>query len=130
MAVVSDLRSSVGAGGGAQQGSGRPAADRWLAGGGGTRTVAQAPVQVLVVPVSLANRYRVRPWELTRIWPRPVVVIPIVAGCPAGVVGGVGEALALPPPLPQAATARTISGAAAALASRVRGLMRFMIFLS
>ena len=78
--------------------------------------------------MSFWNRYRVRPWELTRIWPRPVLAIPTVACCPEGVVGGAGEALAPPPPLPQAATARAISGAAAAPAGRVRGLLRFMMF--
>ena len=98
----------------------------WPVARSGGQDVAQAPVQVLIVPVSFANRYRVRPCELTRIWPRPVVLAtPTVAGCPDGVVGGTGEALAPP----QAAAARAISGAVAALASSVRGQLRFMILL-
>ena len=88
VAVVSDLRSSVGAGGGPEQGGVRPLPTAgWPVARSGGQAVAQAPVQVLVVPVSFWNRYRVRPWELTRIWPRPVLATPTVAGCPAGVVG-------------------------------------------
>jgi len=40
---------------------------------------AQAPVQALVVPESFPKRYRVRPCELTRIFPSPLFEMPTVA---------------------------------------------------
>ena len=39
----------------------------------GGQAVAQAPVQVLLVPVSACHRYSVRPLASTRIEPRPVL---------------------------------------------------------
>jgi hypothetical protein len=42
------------------------------------------------------------------------------------VLGVVGEALAPPPPLPQPAAARAMSGIAAVLATRVTDLLRIM----
>jgi hypothetical protein len=45
----------------------------------GGHALAHAPVQALLVPWSALNRYRVRPCELTRIWPIPVFEMPTVA---------------------------------------------------
>jgi hypothetical protein len=65
-------------------------------------------VQALVVPTSALNRYRLRPWESTRIFPRLVLARLTVADAPVVVFGGVAV-VALPPP-PQAATDSTASG--------------------
>jgi hypothetical protein len=43
------------------------------------------------------------------------------------VLGTVGEALAPPPPLLQAAAVRAMSGSAAVLARKVTDLVRFMV---
>jgi hypothetical protein len=95
----------------------------------GGQAAAQAPVQALVVAESFENRYRVRPRESTRIWPRLLLAAPTAAGGAVAVLGGVvGEALALPwPLLPQAAAARTMSGTAAAVNSKVLDLRRIKI---
>src|SRR5438045_1837981 len=98
----------------------------------GGHAVAQAPVQALVVRESALNRYRVRPWESTRICPSlPLCATLTVTG--GGLGGGAvdvggGDAAVAPPP-PQAATARAVSGIAAALARKVMGLLRVMSLL-
>ena len=46
----------------------------------GGHAAAQASVHALVVPESAWNRYRVRPFELTRIFPRLVFATRTVAG--------------------------------------------------
>src|SRR6185295_8406394 len=81
----------------------------------GGQAVAHAPVHALLVPWSAWNRYSVRPWESTRIFPRPpLLATPTLAECPAAVVAGCDDAVALPPP-PQPATANATSGTAAAV---------------
>src|SRR5205085_6153995 len=77
--------------------------------------------QALVVPESLLKRYSVRPWESTRICPRPVVVTSTVAaGSPAAAGGAAGFVAALPQPA-------TASATATALASPVRDLLGVMV---
>src|SRR4029077_15845557 len=67
----------------------------------GGHAPAHAPVHALFVPWSALKRYRVRPCELTRIWPIPVLEMPTVAALPLAVFGGgVVEAVASPPPHP------------------------------
>ena len=58
----------------------------------GGQARAQAPLHALFVPLSFLNRYTVRPFESTRIFPRPVVATPTVAGPPLAVLGGAGDA--------------------------------------
>jgi hypothetical protein len=64
---------------------------------GGQATV-QAPAHALFVPTSALNRYRVRPWESTRIFPRLLFATPTVAARPLDVFGGDDDAVAPPPP--------------------------------
>jgi hypothetical protein len=72
----------------------------------------------------------VRPVESTRSDPSPVFARLTVADVAWVVFGGVA-AVALPPPLPplppQAATAKAMSGTAAALPSNALGLVRVML---
>jgi hypothetical protein len=84
-------------------------------------------VHALMLPESALNRDRVRPAELTRIDPRLVFATPIVAEAPLEVFGA--AAVAAPPLPPQAATAKAVSGIAAALARNVMGLVRVMSLL-
>src|SRR6476661_1521715 len=64
----------------------------------GGHATAHAPLQVLRVPVSALNRYRVRPWESTRMRPRvEEVETPIAAGRPLEVAGFVDAVEVLPP---------------------------------
>jgi hypothetical protein len=72
------------------------------------------------------NRYTVRPLELTRIDPRLLFETPTVAEPPLEAFGD--AAVAAPPP-PQAATDRAMSGITAAVARKLRGLLRVMWFL-
>jgi hypothetical protein len=75
------------------------------------------------------NRYRVRPVESTRIDPRLLFATPTVAEAPVEVFAGDPVAAVAAPPPPQPATARAVSGIAAALARKVRGLLRIMSLL-
>src|SRR6185437_7875188 len=58
---------------------------------------------------------------------RPVLATPTVAGRPPAVFGGPVEALAPPPPLPQAATLSAVSARTAALARKAISLLRVML---
>src|SRR5258708_38840976 len=94
----------------------------------GGHAVAHAPEHVLVVPVSCANRYRVRPCESTRMLPRLLLLATrTVAGAPPPVVGDVVDGVAALPLLPQPATASAMSGAAAAPLMKVAVLRRVMV---
>src|SRR3954467_4965521 len=94
----------------------------------GGQAVAQAPVHALVVPESFLNRYRVRPCESTRIFPRPLFATrTAVGGTLAGFAEACEPAVALLPPPPQAARDSAASGTAAAAAMRVMGLLRIML---
>src|SRR3954464_15598764 len=88
----------------------------------GGQAVAQAPVHALVVPVSFLNRYRVRPCESTRIFPRPLFATSTVAEPCA-----LGAADALELLLPQPATASATSGSAAAAQRSLIGLVRVIL---
>src|SRR5258708_10590682 len=94
----------------------------------GGHAVAHAPEHVLVVPVSCANRYRVRPCESGRLLPGLLLLAPpTVAGAPPPVVGDVVDGVAALPLLPQPATASAMSGAAAAPLMKVAVLRRVMV---
>src|SRR4051794_41532539 len=94
----------------------------------GGQACAQAPVHALLVPLSAWNRYRVRPWESTRIFPRPpLLATPTVAVWPPDVVGGVAAVAPPPPPPPQPATTRAARGTAAAVVRNGVGLRRGMV---
>jgi hypothetical protein len=81
----------------------------------GGHATAHAPEHALLVPESASNGYGVRPWELTRIGPSPVLARSTVADVAFAVLGDVAAVAALPPPLPpQAASARAIPGMIAA----------------
>jgi hypothetical protein len=98
----------------------------WASSGG--HAAAHAPLHALFVPESASNRHTVRLVELTRIDPSPVFARLTVAGVAWVVFGGVAAVAALPPPLPpQAATAKAMSGTAAALARDAIGLVRVML---
>src|SRR5262249_9602532 len=88
----------------------------WPAARRGGQAAAQPPVQELVVPLSFSNRYRVRPWESTRIWPRSLLARPTMAGRPVLLCGTAAERLAVPWPLPQAAPTSTTNVTVTALA--------------
>jgi hypothetical protein len=65
----------------------------------GGQATAQASAHALVVPESAWNRYSVRPFELTRIFPRLVFATRTVAGFAFVASYGVADALAeLTPP--------------------------------
>jgi hypothetical protein len=58
----------------------------------GGHALAQAPEQLLVVPVSAWNRYSVRPDASTMIWPRPLALATsTVAPRPLAEAGGAVE---------------------------------------
>lgn len=81
----------------------------------GGHATAHAPEHALLVPESASNGYGVRPWELTRIEPSPVLARSTVADVAFAVLGDVAAVAALPQPLrPQAASARSITGMTAA----------------
>jgi hypothetical protein len=73
------------------------------------------------MPTSALKRYRVRPFESTRIEPRTLFETPTIAGEPVEVFGVVAVA-ALPPP-PHAATVRATSGIPTAPARKLTGLL-------
>jgi hypothetical protein len=77
-------------------------------------------VHALFVPTSALNRYRVRPFESTRIEPRALLETPTVAEAPFEVFG-VAAVAALPPP--HAATVRATSGITTAPARKLMGLL-------
>jgi len=79
------------------------------------------------MPTSALNRYRVRPFELTRIEPTLLFATPTVAEAPIELFA-VAAVAALPPP-PHAATDRATSGITAAPARKVMGLLRIMSLL-
>jgi hypothetical protein len=95
----------------------------------GGQAVAQAPLQVLLLPVSACHRYSVLPWESTRTDPRLVLATSTV---PDDVLADDCDADAEPPLvlvvleplLPHAAMANALSGAIVSAASR---LLRNMI---
>jgi hypothetical protein len=61
------------------------------------------------------------------MFPSPLLPSATVGGCPVVALVGVGEALAPPPPLLQAAAVRAMSGSVAVLARRRVVLLRFMV---
>jgi hypothetical protein len=83
-------------------------------------------VHALFALVSALNRYRVRPWELTRIDPRLLFATPTVAGALLVVFDGAGVAVAAPLLLPQAATVKAASRMSAAPARKLMGCLRVM----
>jgi hypothetical protein len=91
--------------------------------------VAQAPLQLLLLPVSACHRYSVLPWESTRTEARPVVATSTVpddvlaAGCDAD-EDAPPLLVVLEPVPPHAAIANALSGAIVSAASR---LLRNMI---
>src|SRR5689334_8413463 len=92
----------------------------------GGQAVAHAPVQALFVPESFWNRYRVRPCESTRIFPRRLLATRTAATRAIVVFfGGFADAL-VPPPPPQPAAASAASGITAAPARMFMGLLRVM----
>jgi hypothetical protein len=78
-------------------------------------------VHALRVPASALNRYRVRPFEPTRIEPSLLFERPTIAEAPVEVFG-VAAVAPLPPP-PHAATVKATSGIATAPARKVVGLL-------
>lgn len=107
----------------------RPALGRLVVKSGG-QAVAQAPLQVLFVPVSARHRYSVLPRASTRIDPRPLFATPTVAAVALAVfavgveVDAGRDAVSSPPP--QAAMARALSGISAAPAREMMGLLCLM----
>jgi hypothetical protein len=73
------------------------------------------------MPTSALNRYRVRPFELTRIDPRLLFETPTIDEAPLEVLS-VAAVAALPPP-PHAATLTARSGIATAPARKVMHLL-------
>jgi hypothetical protein len=86
----------------------------------GGQATAQAPAHAVFVPTSALNRYRVRPWESTRIFPRLLFATPTVAACPLDVVTGDDDAAAPPP------HAATASAPGNTSATEVRKVMRLL----
>jgi hypothetical protein len=90
----------------------------------GGQAATQAPVQVLLLPVSARHRYSVLPWESTRTDPRLVLAASTV---PDDVLADGGDTDAAAPPvlvvlepvLPQAAIANALRGAIVSAASRL-----------
>src|SRR3954447_21466112 len=79
----------------------------------GGHAAAQAPVQALLPLASFWKRYRVRPFESTRILPRlPLLTTPTVGALPDAVGAGTSE-LVLVEFEPQAASVKAASGTAA-----------------
>jgi hypothetical protein len=72
--------------------------------------------------VSGWNKYRVRPWELTRTLPRPELATLTDDGCPFTVDGGAAEGFALL--LLQLARGSKATTASVALANRTNGFLR------
>jgi hypothetical protein len=99
----------------------------------GGQAAAQAPLQVLLAPVSASHRYRVLSRESTRIDPRPLFATPTVADAvlevfAVGVEVDAGrDAVAVLPP--QAAKARALSEISAALAREAMSRLRLMLLL-
>src|SRR4051794_35373123 len=91
----------------------------------GGQLTAQAPVHSLIVPESRVNRYRVRPCESTRIFPRLWLDPPPVAAAPPAFFGGRDGAFELPPP-PQPATASAARTSNAAPAGKAINLLYLM----
>jgi hypothetical protein len=71
------------------------------------------------------NRYRVRPWESTRIFPRLLFATPTVAACPLDVFGGDDGSVAPPPP--QAAAASAPGNTSAIEVRKVMRLLAVML---
>jgi hypothetical protein len=78
----------------------------------GGHLATHAPEQALCMPTSALNRYRVRPFELTRIDPRLLFETPTIAEAPLDVFS-VAAVAALPLP-PHAETVTATSGIATA----------------
>jgi hypothetical protein len=104
----------------------------------GGQATAQLPEHLLFPPVSFLNRYKVRPRESTRIFPKPVrrtltvargrlrVIGAAMTGRSPVLLGCVVPAFAMSAP---PTTARAVSGITAALARKVMGVRRVMSLL-
>src|SRR4051794_38842031 len=93
----------------------------------GGHAVAHVPKHALLAPKSALNRYSVWPVESTRIRPKRLFATRTVAVLVGVVVvfdGAGGADAVAAPPLPQAATARAVSGITAARARKGMGLLR------
>src|SRR3954447_20001505 len=78
----------------------------------GGQLVAQAPKHVLLGPESFLNRYTVRPWESTRMFPRLRLATSTVAVASPDVPGDFDEVVDAPPHAANATAASAVAATA------------------